>query len=150
MTTGISSMSTQHETVLRHEAVEALVTSAEGVFVDCTYGRGGHSAEILNKLNSSGRLLVIDKDLVAIEHARNHLGSDDRVLIRQGSFCDLASFLCDEGIAKVDGVLMDLGVSSPQLDETARGFSFSRNGPLDMRMNQQDGQTASEWLMTAD
>ena len=90
MTTGISSMSTQHETVLRHEAVEALVTSAEGVFVDCTYGRGGHSAEILKKLNSRGRLLVIDKDLVAIEHARNQLGSDDRVLIRQGSFCDLA------------------------------------------------------------
>ncbi len=150
MTTGISSMSTKHETVLRHEAVEALVTSAEGVFVDCTYGRGGHSAEILKKLNSRGRLLVIDKDLVAIEHARNRLGNDDRVLIRQGSFCDLAVFLCDEGIAKVDGVLMDLGVSSPQLDESARGFSFSQNGPLDMRMNQQDGQTASEWLMTAD
>ncbi len=150
MTTGISSMSTQHETVLRHEAVEALVTSAEGVFVDCTYGRGGHSAEILKKLNSRGRLLVIDKDLVAIEHARNQLGSDDRVLIRQGSFCDLAVFLCDEGIEKVDGVLMDLGVSSPQLDESTRGFSFSQNGPLDMRMNQQSGQTASEWLMTAD
>ena len=150
MTTGMSSTSSQHETVLRHEAVEALVTDADGIFVDCTYGRGGHSAEILKKLNSRGRLLVIDKDMVAIEHARDHLGDDDRVLIRQGSFCDLTMFLCDEGIEKVDGVLMDLGVSSPQLDESERGFSFSKNGPLDMRMNQQVGQTASEWLMQAE
>lgn len=143
-------MSSEHETVLKQEAVDALVTSSEGVFVDCTYGRGGHTAEILKKLNGRGRLLVIDKDLVAIEHARLNLGDDERVSVHQGSFSELAMFLDDEGLSGVDGVLMDLGVSSPQLDEAERGFSFSRNGPLDMRMNQQEGQTAAEWLMEAE
>lgn len=143
-------MSSEHETVLRQEAVDALVTNPEGVFVDCTYGRGGHTAEILKKLDSRGRLLVIDKDLVAIEHARLNLGNDQRVSVHQGSFSELAVFLADEGLSGVDGVLMDLGVSSPQLDEAERGFSFNRNGPLDMRMNQAEGQTASEWLMEAE
>jgi 16S rRNA (cytosine1402-N4)-methyltransferase len=150
MTTGKSQMSSEHETVLKQEAVDALVTSSEGVFVDCTYGRGGHTAEILKKLNGRGRLLVIDKDLVAIKHARLNLGDDERVSVHQGSFSELAMFLDDEGLSGVDGVLMDLGVSSPQLDEAERGFSFSRNGPLDMRMNQQEGQTAAEWLMEAE
>ncbi|MFT4712850.1 MAG: 16S rRNA (cytosine1402-N4)-methyltransferase [Candidatus Azotimanducaceae bacterium] len=140
-------MSSEHETVMRQEAVDALVTKPEGVFVDCTYGRGGHTAEILKKLDSRGRLLVIDKDLVAIEHARFNLGNDQRVSIHQGSFSELANFLGDEGLTGVDGVLMDLGVSSPQLEEAERGFSFNRNGPLDMRMDQSIGQTASEWLM---
>jgi len=148
--TGMSKMPSEHETVLKREAVDALVTRAEGVFVDCTYGRGGHTAEILKKLGKSGRLLVIDKDLVAIEHARLSLGSDERVSIHQGSFGDLSKFLEDEAIEEIDGVLMDLGVSSPQLEEAERGFSFNRNGPLDMRMNQQFGQTASEWLMEAE
>ena len=148
--TEIKPLLATHETVLRHEAVEALVINVAGVFVDCTYGRGGHSAEILKKLNNQGRLLVIDKDLVAIEHAQKHLGSDERVSIHQGSFGDLAVFLAEAGIEKIDGVLMDLGVSSPQLDEAERGFSFNKNGPLDMRMNQQVGQTASEWLMEAE
>jgi 16S rRNA (cytosine1402-N4)-methyltransferase len=94
--------------------------------------------------------MVIDKDLVAIEHARLNLGDDERVSVHQGSFSELAMFLDDEGLSGVDGVLMDLGVSSPQLDEAERGFSFSRNGPLDMRMNQQEGQTAAEWLMEAE
>jgi 16S rRNA (cytosine1402-N4)-methyltransferase len=150
MTTGKSQMSSEHETVLKQEAVDALVTNSEGVFVDCTYGRGGHTAEILKKLNGRGRLMVIDKDLVAIEHARLNLGDDERVSVHQGSFSELAMFLDDEGLSGVDGVLMDLGVSSPQLDEAERGFSFSRNGPLDMRMNQQEGQTAAEWLMEAE
>lgn len=143
-------MSSEHETVLKQEAVDALVTSAEGVFVDCTYGRGGHAAEILKKLDRGGRLLVIDKDMVAIEHARLNLGNDPRVSVHQGSFNGLATFLADEGLSGIDGVLMDLGVSSPQLDEAERGFSFNRNGPLDMRMNQLEGETASEWLMAAE
>jgi len=150
MEAGMSTIPSEHETVLRHEAVDALVTNDAGVFVDCTYGRGGHSAEILEKLGKDGRLLVIDKDLVAIEHARLHLGADERVSIHQGSFSELTDFMKDESIAEIDGVLMDLGVSSPQLDESERGFSFNRDGPLDMRMNQQAGQTASEWLMKAE
>lgn len=140
----------RHETVLLEEAVEALMTDADGYYVDCTFGRGGHSRRILQKLDGAGRLLAIDKDPDAIRVARNELGSDERFEVVQGSFADLGELVQQAGRAgKVSGILMDLGVSSPQLDEAQRGFSFTQNGPLDMRMNPQQGQSAAEWLASA-
>ena len=139
-----------HESVLRQEAIDALVLNASGFYVDCTYGRGGHSQLILDRLNEQGRLLVIDKDLSAISDAEARFGNDARVHIAHGSFRDFKQFALEAGMPKLDGIFIDLGVSSPQLDEAERGFSFSHGGPLDMRMDQSQGETASEWLMRAD
>ncbi|MEX1237698.1 MAG: 16S rRNA (cytosine(1402)-N(4))-methyltransferase RsmH [Pseudomonadales bacterium] len=141
---------TAHETVLKNEAADALIVNPSGRFVDCTYGRGGHSEAILARLTSAGRLMVIDKDQAAIAHARERYQHDERVVVVHGSFADVAHFIESHDMKPVDGVLLDLGVSSPQLDEAARGFSFDRDGPLDMRMDQTTGETASEWLMRAD
>jgi 16S rRNA (cytosine1402-N4)-methyltransferase len=140
---------TAHETVLKDEAVEALVLNPSGRFVDCTYGRGGHAAAILERLNDGGKLMVIDRDLAAIEDAEARFGTDDRVIIVHGSFAGVARFINEHDMTPVDGVLLDLGVSSPQLDQAERGFSFSADGPLDMRMDQSDGETAADWLMRA-
>ena len=130
----------QHQTVLLEEAVNVLMTDQSGFYIDGTYGRGGHSRAILNRLEPAGRLLVIDKDPQAVAHAQSHLASDDRVIIRQGSFAAVGSQVAELGWAgKVQGVLLDLGVSSPQLDNAERGFSFSQNGPLDMRMDYSTG-----------
>lgn len=141
---------TAHETVLKNEAVDALMVNPAGRFVDCTYGRGGHSEAILARLTSAGRLMVIDRDQAAIAHARARYQHDERVIVVHGSFADVARFIEGHDMKPVDGVLLDLGVSSPQLDEAERGFSFDRDGPLDMRMDQTSGETASEWLMRAD
>ena len=141
---------TGHEAVLKQEAIEALVTNPNGIFVDCTYGRGGHSEMILDCLTGKGRLMVIDKDLDAIEHATSRFAEDDRVVVTHGSFRDIGEFVKDKGLNPLDGVLIDLGVSSPQLDQASRGFSFDRDGPLDMRMDQSRGLTTSEWLATAE
>ena len=139
----------QHITVLLHEAVEALVTDPAGFYVDGTFGRGGHSALILQHLATNGRLLGIDKDLAAIEAAAR-FASDSRFAIAHGSFAELAQLVTERGMAgKVTGVLLDLGVSSPQLDEAERGFSFMHDGPLDMRMDQTRGQSAADWVNTA-
>lgn len=136
-----------HITVLLTEAVDALVTSPSGVYVDGTFGRGGHSREILKRLDAQGRLLVIDKDPEAIAHAKDLFGEDSRVIICQGSFAQLAELVGQHGLEKkVTGVLLDLGVSSPQLDDAQRGFSFMRDGPLDMRMNTTQGLDAATWL----
>ncbi len=136
-----------HISVLPKEAVDALVVDTEGIYVDGTFGRGGHSAEILARLSSRGRLIGIDKDMSAIEEAERRFGHDERFLIKHGSFCSMQHWLADMALGgKVDGVLLDLGVSSPQLDEAHRGFSFMQDGPLDMRMNTTQGQTAAEWL----
>mgnify|MGYP001391133628 CR=1 FL=1 len=135
-----------HRAVLLKESVKALVQDADGEYVDCTYGRGGHTAEILEYLSPQGRLLVIDKDLQAIEHANRLYGSGGRVTAVHGSFADLNEHAAHAGLGPLSGVLMDLGVSSPQLENSARGFSFDRDGPLDMRMNQASGVTAAEWL----
>ena len=121
----------------------------DGRFVDCTYGRGGHAGAILEKLTGNGRLMVIDRDIEAIRHANETYGGDDRVVVVHGPFSDIARFVDEHGMRPVDGVLLDLGVSSPQLDEGARGFSFDRDGPLDMRMDQSRGEPASQWLMAA-
>lgn len=142
-------MSNVHQTVLLEEAVCTLITNRNGTYVDCTYGRGGHSEAIARELGETGRLLVIDRDAAAIEHARSRFANDPRVLIEHGAFSEIKRFVDNHNIEAVDGVLMDLGVSSPQLDEGDRGFSFQRPGPLDMRMNQSEGETAAEWLARA-
>lgn len=141
---------TAHQTVLKNEAVEALLADAAGRFVDCTYGRGGHAQAILDRLSPDGQLMVIDRDLDAVDDARARHGDDKRVVIVHGSFADVAAFIEEHDMKPVDGVLLDLGVSSPQLDEARRGFSFSHDGPLDMRMDQSRGETAAEWLARAE
>lgn len=139
-----------HETVLLNEAVDALNVKTSGVYIDGTFGRGGHSAEILKKLEKNGRLLLIDQDPEAIAAAHRLYGGDERVKIWRGSFRHIPQALNDVGLAeKVDGVLLDLGVSSPQLDDASRGFSFAKEGDLDMRMNPDVGESAAEWLQHA-
>ena len=140
----------QHETVLLEAAVAALLVSDTGFYVDGTFGRGGHSRRILQRLQPQGRLLAIDKDPEAIRVARGELGTDGRFEVVQGSFSRLAELVAAAGVmGTVSGVLLDLGVSSPQLDEAQRGFSFSQDGPLDMRMNPEEGQSAAQWLASA-
>jgi 16S rRNA (cytosine1402-N4)-methyltransferase len=136
-----------HVPVLLAETVEGLRVKAEGTYLDGTYGRGGHARAVLAKLGPSGRLLVMDRDPDAIADAERELGADPRVRMRHASFADLAEW--EETAGGLDGVLFDLGVSSPQLDEPARGFSFQADGPLDMRMDPTRGTSAAEWLAGA-
>ena len=140
----------QHITVLLNEAVEALVTDTSGFYVDGTFGRGGHSALVMQQLSADGRLLGIDKDLAAIATANARFATDSRFAIAHGSFAELTQLVDMRGMTgKVAGVLLDLGVSSPQLDEAERGFSFMNDGPLDMRMDQTRGQSAADWVNSA-
>lgn len=140
----------QHETVLLHEAVDALLTDPDGLYVDGTFGRGGHSRLILERLGSKGLLLAMDKDPVAITAALELQAQDPRVLVGHGSFADLATFAGTLAAGReVRGVLLDLGVSSPQLDDAERGFSFMKDGPLDMRMDTTRGTSAAQWLADA-
>ena len=137
----------KHETVLLNEAVAALNIKNNGIYIDATFGRGGHSAEIVKQLGPDGRLLLIDKDPLAIAHAKGVYKDDKRVLVWQGSFRDIPLALSEVGLKKeADGFLLDLGVSSPQLDDASRGFSFMRDGKLDMRMDPETGESAAEWL----
>lgn len=139
-----------HITVLLDEAVTQLVTDPAGVFVDGTFGRGGHSRLVLSQLNEKGRLIGIDKDPEAIAVGHALMNDDSRFEIEQGSFAELSQWIDKRGLrGQVDGVLLDLGVSSPQLDDPERGFSFSNDGPLDMRMNPEVGQSAAEWVASA-
>ncbi|MEK6736227.1 MAG: 16S rRNA (cytosine(1402)-N(4))-methyltransferase RsmH [Pseudomonadota bacterium] len=133
-----------HTTVLLQEAVEALAIKSDGIYVDGTFGRGGHSRLILSKLGERGRLIAFDKDPVAV--LAGEAIEDQRFCIRHGSFSRMQQMLQEMSVVRIDGVLLDLGVSSPQLDEISRGFSFRTEGPLDMRMDTSDGQTAAEWL----
>ena len=136
-----------HASVLLAEAVEGLAVKSHGCYVDATFGRGGHSAAVLDRLGPEGRLIAIDKDPEAVEAARRRFGADPRFTIRHGSFAGLGGYLEECGLlGRVDGLLLDLGVSSPQLDEARRGFSFLREGPLDMRMDVSRGLSAAEWL----
>lgn len=137
-----------HRTVLLDEAVEALAIRPDGVYVDCTYGRGGHSRLILSRLGASGRLISFDRDLAAIADAAAI--DDSRFTIVHAGFSALDEQLARLGVDRLDGVLMDLGVSSPQIDEAARGFSFRFDAPLDMRMDQSRGTTAAQWLASAE
>ena len=136
-----------HRTVLLEEAVDALAIRADGAYVDATFGRGGHSRLILDRLGPRGRLIALDKDPEAVAAAKRI--SDARFNVVHASFAELAGVLDRLGLEGVDGVLLDLGVSSPQFNDAARGFSFRRDGPLDMRMDTSRGQTAAQWLDTA-
>jgi len=138
-----------HQTVMLREAVEALVTNPAGCYVDGTFGRGGHSRYLLDHLEENGRLLGVDKDPRAGAIAEQLELSEPRFEFYHGSFALLPHQLRRMGIDAVDGILLDLGVSSPQLDEAERGFSFLQDGPLDMRMDTTRGETAAEWLSYA-
>lgn len=139
-----------HESVLLEEAVEGLSILPDGVYVDTTFGRGGHSAAILAELGEAGRLIVFDRDLEAIEVASELASKDSRVTVVHAPFSELRDTVATMGLSgRVDGVLFDLGVSSPQLDNPERGFSFMRSGPLDMRMDTSQGINAAQWINSA-
>ena len=139
-----------HTPVLLQEAIEHLVTDPEGRYVDATLGRGGHAGALLARLGAAARLLAIDRDPEAIVAGAERFGADPRVRIEHARFDRLSALLAQHGMSDgIDGVLMDLGVSSPQLDDPARGFSFLRDGPLDMRMDSSQGPTAAEWIARA-
>jgi 16S rRNA (cytosine1402-N4)-methyltransferase len=137
-----------HTTVLLNEAVESLAIKPDGIYVDGTFGRGGHSAQILERLGNNGRLIALDKDPAAV--AVGKTWRDARFQMVHRGFAQLAEVLREQDAEKVDGILLDLGVSSPQLDEAARGFSFRFDAPLDMRMDTSSGMTAAEWLASVD
>ena len=140
-----------HRTVLLDEAIDALEirdARRDGIFVDGTFGRGGHSKKILGQLSAQGRLLAFDKDTQAVAVAEQFAAGDQRFSIVHDSFATMEEALSSFSVAQVDGVLMDLGLSSPQVDQAARGFSFRADGPLDMRMDTTRGMPASEWLAT--
>ncbi|MAZ90231.1 MAG: 16S rRNA (cytosine(1402)-N(4))-methyltransferase [Cellvibrionaceae bacterium] len=144
-------MSDEHITVLLNEAVEALITDPKGVYVDGTFGRGGHSRLVLGSLAPEGRLIGIDKDPVAIAEAEQLAAEDARFSIVHGSFAGLREFMGERDLdGKLDGILVDLGVSSPQLDVAERGFSFLNDGPLDMRMDTTRGMSAAQWVNSAE
>jgi len=138
-----------HQTVLLREAVDALVTTPGGCYVDGTFGRGGHSRQLLDCLDEHGRVLGVDKDPAAQAVAEELASSEPRFTFFHGSFAELPHQLQRMGIDAVDGILLDLGVSSPQLDDGERGFSFQQDGPLDMRMDTTRGETAAQWLAVA-
>ena len=137
-----------HVTVLLEEAVGALAIKADGTYVDATFGRGGHSRRILSELNESGRLVAVDRDPQAI--AAGAAINDSRFLLVHRAFGELAEAAHEAGVGDVDGVLFDVGVSSPQIDDGERGFSFRYDAPLDMRMDTTQGETAAEWLARAE
>ena len=133
-----------HVTVLLHETVDAILGNLNGIYVDCTLGRGGHTALLLSKLGPDARVVGLDRDPQAIEHCVARFANESRFQAIQTDFAGLAE-AC-QSLGPVDGVMADLGVSSPQLDQAERGFSFQYDGPLDMRMDPSQGQSAAEWL----
>lgn len=144
-------MSGLHAPVLLREVIGGLAIRPDGRYVDGTYGRGGHARAILAALGDNGRLIVMDRDPEAIADARAALGADRRVSIIHDDYANLLDHVeALELRQDIDGILLDLGVSSPQLDDAARGFSFQHDGPLDMRMNPASGQSAADWLAQAD
>lgn len=139
-----------HLSVLLDESVDGLAIKPDGIYLDATFGRGGHSRQILSQLSEQGRLIALDRDPSAIEAAKA-LASDPRFVIKHNNFSEMETVLQELGLhGKIDGILMDLGVSSPQLDDAQRGFSFMREGPLDMRMDPSKGLSAAQWLAVAD
>ena len=137
--------SAEHATVLLHETVDGLALKENGIYIDGTFGRGGHSRLILSKLSANGRLIAIDRDPKAVAEAQKI--QDSRFHIEHSAFSDILP-ICEKLnlLGKIDGILLDLGVSSPQLDDAERGFSFMKDGPLDMRMDDSKGMSAAEWL----
>ena len=142
---------TAHRSVLLEESIAGLAIKPDGIYVDGTFGRGGHSRAILQQLNQSGRLIAIDKDLDAIDYAEKHFSTDKRFTIAHGTFANLAQVTEQLGVyGQVNGILLDLGVSSPQLDNPERGFSFMQDGPLDMRMDSTQTLDAARFVNEAD
>jgi 16S rRNA (cytosine1402-N4)-methyltransferase len=140
----------RHVPVLMHELLALLNVRPDGIYVDGTYGRGGHSRALLDRLGPHGRLIVIDRDPRALESAHELAARDTRVTVIKGSFGEIERIAVDRAIlGKVDGIVLDLGVSSPQLDDAERGFSFLRDGPLDMRMDPESGFSAADWINSA-
>ena len=136
-----------HQSVLLEEALVSLNIRPSGNYIDATFGRGGHSRAILQQLNEEGRLIALDQDPEAVAYAKQQFADEPRLTIEHCNFDQLAKVVEKYGLTeKIDGVLMDLGVSSPQLDDAGRGFSFLRSGPLDMRMDTAQGETARQWL----
>ncbi len=148
----MNAASWQHTTVLLHEAIDALVSTPSGTYVDATFGRGGHARLLLERLAPTGRLVALDRDpaAVAAANAGATRVDDPRFSIHHANFADLPALLASLGIAQIEGVLLDLGVSSPQIDDPARGFSFRFDGPLDMRMDPSRGESAADFLARAD
>ncbi len=139
-----------HETVLLQQAVDALLVDSAGNYFDCTFGRGGHSRQILSNLDTSGNLFALDRDPDAVKVGAALASKDQRLEVHYGNYTALKVIAWLHSVSgNVSGVLFDLGVSSPQLDDSSRGFSFMRDGPLDMRMDTTTGQTASEWINLA-
>ncbi|MGN6314493.1 MAG: 16S rRNA (cytosine(1402)-N(4))-methyltransferase RsmH [Rhodanobacteraceae bacterium] len=143
----MASSAAAHIPVMRDEAIAGLAVRPHGRYLDGTFGRGGHARAILQRLDSDGRLLLMDRDPQAIAEAQRAFAADPRVSIRRGNFADAAQW--DEAL-ELDGALLDLGVSSPQLDDPSRGFSFQSDAPLDMRMDTTAGESAAEFLASAD
>ena len=146
----MTTQSFEHITVLLNEAVDALNIRPSGIYVDGTFGRGGHSRLILSRLNEQGRLIVFDKDPAAIAVAQELARQDQRVSVFHQGFSHFDAACTELGISQIDGALFDLGISSPQIDDASRGFSFRFDAPLDMRMDTTRGESAAEWLMHAD
>jgi len=139
-----------HKPVLFDEVLAALAIRADGIYIDGTFGRGGHAGAVLEQLGPQGRLLGLDKDPQAVAEAERRFGADARFAIERGSFAQLGQHVKQRGWqGKVNGILLDLGVSSPQLDDASRGFSFRNDGDLDMRMDPQQGRSAAQWLAGA-
>src|SRR5437868_8115477 len=140
----------EHTPVLLEEVLAALELRNGGHYLDATFGRGGHTAEILQRLGAHGAVVAIDRDPQAIRAGRERFAGDERLTLVHGPFSGVAQVVKEMGmVGEFNGVLLDLGVSSPQLDDAARGFSFAQDGPLDMRMNNSTGVTAAEWLAKA-
>jgi 16S rRNA (cytosine1402-N4)-methyltransferase len=141
----------QHLPVLLEEVLVYLALKPDGIYVDGTYGRGGHSKAILAQLGNSGRLLALDKDPEAVANAQTLMNKDPRFSITHSAFANIVDVCrCHHVVGEIDGIILDLGVSSPQLDDAARGFSFQREGPLDMRMDSSQALTAATWLQQVD
>jgi len=139
-----------HQPILVDAVVDALCTDPDGEYVDATFGRGGHTRALLDRLSPTGRILAIDRDPAAIAVAQSLADTDDRVAVRHGCMSQITQFATEARLRRVVGVLMDLGVSSPQIDDSERGISFRGDGPLDMRMDPTSGVSASEWINAAD
>lgn len=141
----------QHQPVLLDEVLTNLKLKPNGIYLDATFGRGGHASAILQQLGPTGRLLAMDKDPEAVQFAKQQFAREPRFTIQHGSFATLTTFLNSQGVlGQLDGILLDLGVSSPQLDDPDRGFSFLKSGDLDMRMDNSANVSASVWLQTID
>ncbi len=145
--TTAATQESSHFPVMLPQVLDGLRVHKDGRYLDGTFGRGGHARALLERLGPEGRLLLMDKDPEAIASAERLFGADDRVAVRRGSFAALAQW--EETAPGLDGVLFDLGVSSPQLDVAERGFSFRNDGPLDMRMDPDAGESAAQWLARA-